>query len=47
MSKDQKNIVIMAAYLAADQAQKDFDALVLLVKGKKIKTDGMILVQKD
>jgi arylsulfatase A-like enzyme/uncharacterized membrane protein len=47
MSKDQKNIVIMAAYLSADQAQKDFDALVLLAKGKKIKTDGMILVQKD
>ena len=28
-------------------AQKNFDALVQLAKDKKIKTEGMILVQKD
>ena len=46
MSKDQ-NIVIIAAYQAVEPASKNFDALVQLVKDKTIKTDGMILVQKD
>jgi arylsulfatase A-like enzyme/uncharacterized membrane protein len=46
MSKE-KNIVIMAAYLANEPAKKNFDALVQLAKTKRIKTDGMILVEKD
>ena len=46
MSKEQ-NIVIIAGYQATEPATKNFDALVQLVKGKKIQTDGMILVQKD
>jgi arylsulfatase A-like enzyme/uncharacterized membrane protein len=46
MAKDG-NIVVIAGYLALEPAQKNFDALVQLVKDKKIKTDGMILVQKD
>ena len=46
MSKEQ-NIVIIAAYQAVEPASSNFDALVQLVKDKTIKTDGMILVQKD
>ena len=46
MSKEQ-NIVIIAGYQKLELAQKNFDALVQLVKDKKVKTDGMILVQKD
>src|SRR5215471_6937535 len=37
--------VIMAAYTAADSAQHDFDALVELVKGKTVKSEGVILVE--
>ncbi len=39
--------LILAAYPAAEQAQKDFDELVRLVKAKKVKTEGVILVAKD
>ncbi len=46
MSKEH-HIVIMAAYLDLEAARKNFDALVQLAKTKRIKTDGMILVQKD
>ena len=46
MSKEQ-NIVIIAGYQAVELAQKNFDALLQLVKDKTIKTDGMILVLKD
>ncbi len=46
MSKEQ-NIVIIAGYQAVEAAGKNFDALIQLVKDKKIKSDGMILVQKD
>jgi arylsulfatase len=46
MSKE-KNIVIIAAYPAIEPATKNFDQLVQLVKDRKIKSDGMILVQKD
>ena len=46
MSKEN-NIVIIAAYPAADAAAKNFDQLVKLVKEKKIKSEGMILVAKD
>lgn len=46
MSKEQ-NIVIIAGYQALDPATKNFDELAQLVKDKKIKTGGMILVQKD
>ena len=37
--------VVMAAYTAADSAQHDFDALVELVKGKTVKSEGVILVE--
>jgi arylsulfatase A-like enzyme/uncharacterized membrane protein len=37
--------VIMAAYPAADPAQHDFDALVALVQGKTVKSEGVILVE--
>ena len=46
MSKEP-NIVIIAAYPTIEPATKDFDQLVQLVKDKKVKTDGMILVKKD
>jgi arylsulfatase len=46
MSKEQ-NIVIIAAYMGTEPAQKNFDQLTQLVKAKKIKSDGMILVEKD
>ena len=39
--------LILAAYPALEQAQKDFDELVKLVKAKKVKTEGVILVTKD
>jgi arylsulfatase len=39
--------LIMAAYPAADPAQRDFDALVQLVKDKAVKTEGVILVEHD
>jgi arylsulfatase len=47
MSKDQKNIVIMAGYQDTDAARKDFDGLIQLVKAKKVRTDGIILAQHD
>ena len=46
MSKE-KNIVIVAAYMGNEPAKKNFDQLTQLVKEKKVKSDGMILVQKD
>ncbi|MFN2181558.1 MAG: arylsulfatase [Candidatus Promineifilaceae bacterium] len=46
MSKD-KNIVIIAGYRAIEPAKENFDALVQLVKDRSIKSDGMILVQKN
>ena len=46
MSKEQ-NIVIVAAYMGTEPAKKNFDQLTQLVKDKKIKSDGMILVEKD
>ena len=47
MSKEDKNIVIVAAYMGTEPAAKNFDQLTQLVKDKKIKSDGMILVEKD
>ena len=41
MSKDQ-DIVIIAVYPDSELADKNFEQLVLLVKDKKIKSDGMI-----
>lgn len=46
MSKE-KNIVIIAGYQDLDLASANFDELTKLAKSKQIKTDGMILVQKD
>ena len=43
----ENNIVIIAGYTAIEPATQNFDALAQLVKGKQVKTDGMILVQKD
>ena len=39
--------LILAGYPALEQAQKDFDVLVGLVKEKQVKSDGMILVTRD
>jgi len=39
--------VIMAAYTAADTAQRDFEALVQLVKDKTVRSEGVILVEHD
>jgi len=46
MSKD-RNIIIVAAYMANVLAKKDFDQLTQAVKAKTVKSDGMILVEKD
>jgi arylsulfatase A-like enzyme/uncharacterized membrane protein len=47
MSKEEKNIVIVAAYMGTEPAKKNFDQLTQLVKDRKVKSDGMILVQKN
>ena len=39
--------VIMAAYPSTRLAQNDFEALVQLVKDKTVKTEGVILVERD
>ncbi|MCJ7795186.1 MAG: hypothetical protein MUQ56_00190, partial [Thermoleophilia bacterium] len=39
--------VIMAAYPTLEAAEKDFDGLVALVKEKKVRTEGVILVEHD
>ena len=39
--------LILAPYPALETAEKDFDELVRLVKGKKVKSDGVILVERD
>ncbi len=39
--------VIMAAYQSVGPAQRDFDALVELVKGKQVRTEGVILAVHD
>jgi len=39
--------IIMAVYPAAASAERDFDALVALVKEKKVRTEGAILVERD
>ena len=39
--------VIMAAYPSVGLAQQDFDGLVQLVKDKRVRTEGMILVEHD
>src|SRR5512138_1353415 len=46
MSKEQ-DIIIIAAYLDDELASGNFEALVKLVKEKKVHSDGMILVSKD
>ncbi len=47
MSKEDKNIVIIAAYMQTEPAARNFDQLAQLVKAKKVKSDGLILVEKD
>jgi uncharacterized membrane protein len=39
--------VIMAAYQSAGQAERDFDAVVRLVKDKTVRSEGVILVEQD
>ena len=39
--------VIMAGYQAIEPAKKDFDGLVQLIKDKKVKSEGAILVEHD
>ncbi len=39
--------VVMAGYQAVEPAKKDFDGLVQLVKDKKVKSEGVILVEHD
>ena len=39
--------VIMAGYQSVEAAQKDFDGLVQLVQDKKVRTEGVILVEHD
>ena len=39
--------VVIAGYQAIEAAKKDFDALVQLVKDKKVKSEGIILVEHD
>jgi len=39
--------VIMAAYPALEAAENDFDGLVALVKHKRVRTEGVILVEHD
>lgn len=39
--------VLVAGYQGIDDAQKDFDGLTQLVKDKKVKIDGAILVARD
>ncbi|HVN11098.1 MAG TPA: DUF1269 domain-containing protein, partial [Kineosporiaceae bacterium] len=41
------HLVLVAAYQDDRLAQKEFDALVDLVKAKTVRTDGAILVAKD
>jgi arylsulfatase len=43
----EHHIVIMAAYLNLEAATKNFDALMQMVKTKRIKSEGLILVEKD
>jgi arylsulfatase A-like enzyme/uncharacterized membrane protein len=51
MSTEQKNagdnLVIMAGYQAIEPAEKNFDQLAQLVKNRKVKCEGMILVERD
>ncbi len=39
--------VLVAGYQSIDVAQRDFDALVELVKAKQVKVEGVILVAHD
>jgi arylsulfatase len=39
--------VIMAGYPSVESAQHDFDALVQLVKDRRVRTEGVIVVEKD
>ena len=39
--------LILAGYPALEPARKDFDELVRLVKEKRVRSEGMILVQRD
>ena len=44
---DTQQVVVLAAYQALESAETDFDQLVQLVREKKVKSEGVILVEKD
>jgi len=44
---DQDKDVLIAVYLFDDLAKRDFDAVLKLAEDKKIKVEGVVLVQKD
>jgi len=44
---DETMLVLVAAYQDEQLAQREFDALVGLVKAKQVRVDGLILVAKD
>ncbi|HYB00002.1 MAG TPA: DUF1269 domain-containing protein, partial [Ktedonobacteraceae bacterium] len=46
MMKDTYDVII-AGYQSTEQAQQNFDALVKLIKGKQVRSEGVILVQQD
>jgi arylsulfatase A-like enzyme/uncharacterized membrane protein len=51
MSEEQNNIensiVIIAGYMAIELAKKNFDQFAQLVRDKKVKSEGIILVERD
>ena len=47
MSDEAKLDALVAVYLIPDLARQDFDALLDLIKEKKVASDGVVLVSKD
>jgi arylsulfatase len=47
MSENDKLDVLIAVYLIPDLAQTDFDAVVKLIGDDVVKSDGVVLVDKD
>jgi arylsulfatase A-like enzyme/uncharacterized membrane protein len=46
-NSDENKIVIIAGYQAIEKAKENFDQLIQLVKDMRVKTEGMIIVEKD
>ncbi len=47
MSKDASKIVIVAGYASLDPAQRNFEQLARLVRTKQVRSEGLILVQRN